>query len=137
LPNASIEDVNTPSNDVVSTSNYNDTPTGFNKVGKEELRSNDSQMSAEEAKRVALKFKREGNTEEALKWIRYAKKLGNGNSISAKEAISSIALPAQTNKAAPTSSSNSKSNGNQNQSQSQSIEALKTADKRAAPSSSK
>ena len=112
----------------VSTLYDTDTQTGSNKLSKEH-RSNDSQMSAEEAKRMALKFKREGNTDEALKWIRYAKKLESGNALSAKEAISPI------NKATPTSNSYIKGNSNQNQSLS--IESLKTIDRKAPPSLSK
>ena len=106
-----------PSNiSVAITSPYsNDAQSGSHKTSKEQ-RSNDSQISVEEAKRLALKFKREGNTDEALKWIRYAKKMENGNNAyTTKEAPTPTSVVA-TNKPADVSSY-SKSTGNQKQGQ--------------------
>lgn len=77
--------------------------------------------TAEEAKRNAVKCKREGNNAEALKWLRYAKQL-ESNSLSTPEIPGVVvAAPAVVAKAAPqsgtkastatTATSNAKSKG--------------------------
>jgi hypothetical protein len=57
--------------------------------------------SVEEAKRNALKFKREGNNTEALKWLRLAKQIENGTFKASPELAVSPAPPASTASKAP------------------------------------
>lgn len=63
--------------------------------------------TAEEAKRNAVKFKREGNNAEALKWLRYAKQI-ESNTLSTPELPASVMMSSSTAKAVSNQQSGTK-----------------------------